>query len=143
MTITGIGVAVGLSSTCSGSFGDGSVLTVTTGSLLGSASLLGRGQFAAGVISGVLGIFPFVFLAAEEGGLALLASEFDCMEFCRARDVVGRGVGVGAGAGTGDGRVVGTFVSGKTPKTGEDAAEGDMVADRAFLEKHEAVSIIV
>lgn len=91
----------------------------------------------------MLGIFPFVFFAADEGGLALLASEFDCIEFCRARDVVGRGAGVGAGAGAGDGRLVGTFVSGKTPRTGDDAADGDIVADRAFLKRHKAVSIVV
>jgi hypothetical protein len=72
-------------------------------------------------------MLPFVFLAAEEGGLALLASELDAIEFCRARDVVGRGTGAGAGVGTGDGRLAGVFVSGKVPITGDDAAE------RAFL----------
>lgn len=78
-------------------------------------------------------MLPFVFLAAEEGGLGLPASELDAIEFCRARDVVGRGTGAGAGVGTGDGRLTGVFVSGKVPITGDDAAEGDMVADRAFL----------
>jgi hypothetical protein len=91
----------------------------------------------------VLGILPFVFLAAEDGGLALLASELDCIEFCRARDVVGRGTGVGAGTGTGDGRLAGAFVSGKVPRTGDDAAEGDMVADRAFLQTQKVVSIVI
>lgn len=130
-----IGVAAGLSSTRSASFGNGSVLTVTGVSLLDSESWLGRDQLAAEGISGVLATFPFAFLAADEDGLALLASEFDCMEFCRARDVVGRGAGVGAAAGAGDGRVGGALFSGRVPSTGEDAAEGDIVADRAFLQK--------
>lgn len=140
-----LGVAAGLSSTSSSSFWGGSVFTTTAGSFVIFESGLGRGQLllvlvlvllllllvvvVACAISGVVLVLPFVLVAAEDGGLAFVFSEFDCIEFCLARDDDGRG---GTGPGTGDG-LLGTFDSGKVPRTGDEVADGDMVAAMPFL----------